>query len=416
MSKHLAYLEQYPPPKLALSESRIALRGSGILYGSFEISTSGEGELLGTITPMADFISFSPCSFATSNSSLPGGGGVNKIQVEYTVDLTGLSGEIHSGAVITTNGGERVLDFHIIVNRSDVLERDGVQMADLEDFAAYAKAHPVAARALFGRQDFMIWLLNMDYPSMDIYENFAADPNKERAVDNFLVFNGKKSKAQVVAENRDLVHSIGLWEDVVTGSINLRRTTWGYAAAELEVIRGEEWFKLSQDRLTSGDFAADNTAQIHYMILPKALSGRDLAQVALKDPLKDPSKDALSGPLNGSSKSARAQVINIRCMPANPFEARLDKQSFFFEDKGKLIVTNNTGSDLFIDITCENFIKFEAQRYLISKSAEIDFKVKYSSAALSFKKQLYIETHIHVVAINAGSNFGRRLPITLWSG
>ncbi|MDR2166533.1 MAG: DUF5717 family protein [Clostridiales bacterium] len=388
MSKHLVHLELYPPPKLALSESKIMLRGAGILYGNFEISNGGDGELVGTIAPMADFISFSPSSFAS-----------NKIQVEYSVDLSGLVGEIQTGAVITTNGGERVLDFHITVNRADVLVRDGVVMADLEDFAEYAKAHPVAARALFGRQDFMMWLLNMGYPSMDIYENFAADPNKERAVDNFLVFNGNKSKAKVIVENQDITHSIGLWEDVVTGSINLRQTTWGYAEANLEVIRGEEWLKLSKNKVSGGDFGPDNLAKMHYMILPKELEGRDLGQIALT--------------------AADEQKITIRCSPAAAFDARLDKTSFFFEDRGKLIVVNNTGTDLFIDISCENFIKFEAKRYLISQSAEIDFEVKYGShraATLSFKKQLYVETYIHVVAVSSGANYARRLAMTLWSG
>ncbi|MCL2350539.1 MAG: DUF5717 family protein, partial [Defluviitaleaceae bacterium] len=170
----LAHLEQFPAPRVVSSEKRVNVRGFGIIYGSFEISNGSEGDLVGSIDSMADFLSFSPQEFEA-----------NRVQVEYTLDLTGLAGDIVTAAVITTNGGEKVVDFHITVDPPDVLVKDGVVMGSLADFAAYAKMQPIAARALFGRQEFMMWLLNIGYPNMDIYEKFAADPNKERAVDNF---------------------------------------------------------------------------------------------------------------------------------------------------------------------------------------------------------------------------------------
>jgi len=381
----LAHLEQYPPPKLTISEPKISLQGSGMLYGEFEIYNGVDGDLTGTITSMADFISFSPNTFSG-----------NRVRVEYTVDLTGLNGDIQSGAVVTTSGGERVLDFYITANRADVLERDGLVMADLGDFGEYARAHPVEARKLFGRQDFMMWLLNLGYPSMDMYENFAGDPNKERAVDNFLVLNGIKTKAVVLPVVRDLSHKIGLWDDVVTGSVKLKKTAWGFAEARLEVLGDVKWLKLTNDKIASSDFDGQNMAEVHYMVIADKLEGHDSAQLLL----------------NGEHK------INIRVTPAAAFEARLDKQSFFFEDNGKLHIKNNTERDIFVDVSCEHFVKFDAKRYLIGQSAEIDFSIKYSNfktSSLSFKKQLYAETYIQIVAVGDGqAGFSKRLALTLW--
>jgi len=236
----------------------------------------------------------------------------------------------------------------------------------------------------------------MGYPNMDIYERFAADPNKERALDNFLVFNGNKHKAKILPEETVILHSIGMWEDAVTGSIALRKTTWGYAEATLEVTEGEKWFKLTQTKAGGGDFDRDNAAQIHYMILPREMGeARETALVTLKaggDEFK----------------------IYVYCSPAAAFEAHLDRQTFGFDDEGKLHIKNNMGRDLMVDISSEAFVRFEAQRYLIGKNAEIDFAVKYSSfkaATLIFKRHLAVQTFINIVAIDSGRSFARKMKL-----
>lgn len=388
MNKYLALLEQFPPPKLVVSPKNIRHKGAGIIYGTLEIKNQTDEELFGTITSMADFLTFLPGSFVG-----------NKITVEYTLDLVGLSGEIGTSAVITTNGGEIVVDFHITVNPPDVLTKDDLVLADLNDFATYVRTYPIPARQLFTRHDFMAWLMGMNYPNMDIYDSFATDPNRERAVDNFLVFNGKKYKAKIVPEAGNLAHSIGMWEDTVTGSIVLRKTTWGYAEADLHVIAGEKWLKLSKSKVTSADFDEKNRAEIHYIILPSESKGHDTAIVLLK--------------------GDQDHKIHINITSAAAFDVRLDKETFFFDDKGKLFITNNTGQDLMIDIACEPFVKFDARRYLIGRTAEIDFEIKYGSikaASFALKRQMYAESHIHVVAIESGKSYGRRLPLTLWGG
>ena len=385
--KILEHLNTFPLPKLNVSETKISLRGTGIIYGQFEIFNEAEGELYGEILQTSDFISFFPQTFEA-----------NRVTVQYSIDLTGISGEIQTAAVIKTNGGERVIDFFITANRPDVLERDGFVMAEIADFAEYARAHPAKARKLFLRGEFMEWLISLGYPGMQMYENFLNDPNKERAVDNFLVLNGCKQKAAIMLADKDLYHKIGLWEDVVTGSIKMKKTAWGFAEGTLEVTKGANWLKLTKDKVISSDFDGQSMAEVHYMVMANEVKGRDTAQVVLNDDEK----------------------IDIRVSPAQAFEARLDKQSFFFEDDGKLMVTNNTGRDIFIEISCENFVRFEAKRYLINKYTQIDFSVKYTNfraSSLSFKKQTHAQSYIQITAVGDDERAGtsRRIPITLWA-
>jgi len=72
---------------------------------------------------------------------------------------------------------------------------------------------------------------------------------------------------------------------------------------------------------------------------------------------------------------------------------------------------------LMIDIFCENFVRFEAKRYLISKYAEIDFDIKFSTiraATLALRKQLYVTSQMHVMAVGGERDSVARLVFKLW--
>lgn len=385
-SNLLAHLE-HPAPKIALSADRFDAHGAELVEGSFEVFNIGEGELEGRIDATSDFLKFPVETFVG-----------NKINIDYSLDLEGLSGEHKAVAIITSNGGEKIVTFDVRVNPPAILRGDA-KIATLEHFVEYLRKNPIDGRRLFGQKDFMIWLFNMGYPSMDIYERLAADPNKERAVDNFLIFNGLKNKAAIVAEQTDIVATASHGESVVTGGMQLRKTTWGYAEADLNVRRGGDWLKLTKSRLTAADFDEDNVAEVDYIIMADEIKRRD---VAIVDVVAD----------CGNTRS-----IRLQCNISGAFDARLDREAYYFEDSGKLLLHNNTGRDLMIDIYCEPFVKFEAQRYFIGKYAEIDFQIKFSSlkaASMTFKKQLHTSTHINVSTASAGRESVKKLKLRLW--
>jgi len=386
MNSKLAHLE-YPAPKIALNADKIDAHGAELVEGSFEVFNIGEGELEGRVDATADFLSFAADTFVG-----------NKVNIDYSVHLEGLSGEHKVSAIITSNGGEKIVNFDVKVI-PPAISRGDMKIATLEQFVEYLRKNPVDGRRLFAQKDFMIWLFNMGYPSMDIYERLASDPNKERAADNFLIFNGLKNKAGIVAEQTDIVVNIGHGESVVTGGVKLRKTTWGYAEADINVRQGADWLKLTKSHVATTDFDTDNAVELDYIIMTDDIKRRD---VAIVDVVAD---------------SGAVQSIRLQCNISGAFEARLDREAYYFEDGGKLLLHNNTGRDLMIDIYCENFVKFEAQRYFIGKYAEIDFQIKFSSlkaATLAFKKQLQTTTYIHVRSTSAGRDSVKKLKLRLW--
>ncbi|MCL2375853.1 MAG: DUF5717 family protein [Defluviitaleaceae bacterium] len=382
----LAHLE-YPTPKIALSTDKIEAHGTGIVEGSFEVRNISEGELSGRIEPTIDFLNFSSDIFRG-----------NKVKIEYSLNLEGMIGTHKAAAIITSNGGEKTITFDVRAT-APAIARDGVKIATLEHFAEFVRKSPVEGRRLFGQKDFMIWLFNMGYPSVSTYERFLDDPNKDRAVDNFLIFNGLKNKAGLVVENADTIVKIGHGESAITGGIHLRKTTWGYAEADFHVRQGASWLKLSKSRVTTADFNKENAAEVDYIIMADEIKQRETALVDVK------------------SNCGAMQTARIQCNISGAFEARLDREIYHLEDRGKLFLHNNTGKDLMIDIYCENFIKIEAKRYFISKYAEIGFDIKFSSlkaATLAFKKQLHSTTEIHIRALTEGRVTVKKLKLKLW--
>jgi len=383
----LAHLE-YPAPKIALSTDRIDAHGAEIIEGSFEVLNIGEGELVGRINSCADFLRFSPETFSG-----------NKISIGYSFNMEGLSGEHQAVAVIMSTGGEKTVKFNVKVSSAELITNDSTKIASLEHFLEYVRKSPVAARRLFVQKDFMILLFNMGYSSMDIYEKFVTDPNKERAVDNFLVFNGLKSKAAIVVQEPDVIMNVSQGESTATGGIALRKTAWGDAEADLHVRQGGDWLKLSKNRVTDADFNDDNVAEVDYVVLADKIKGRSVAIVDVQ--------------------CDTPRQVRLQCNISGAFDARLDRESYFFEDRGRLFLKNNTGNDLMIDIYCENFVKFAAKRYIISAYAEIDFVIKFSSlraATMAFRKQLYVTTQIHVRAVATGVDTVKRMRLKLWGG
>ena len=387
MNEYLKQLEQ-PQPKIALSDTRFEIEGAGIVEGSFEVTNIGEGSLAGQIASASDILSFS-CENFEGNSCV----------IEYKLVLEGLFGHISAAAVVTSNGGEKILSFDIFVNPPP-LNAPGAAIATVEHFMEYAKTRPADAARLFGRQEFMLWLFNTGYPAMDVYEIFAADPNKERGMDNFLIFCGEKTKARLVAP-KSINITIGRWEGARAGAFALRRSAWGYVEGNISLAKEVPWLKLSKTKITGADFDGMGNAEVDYIIFPENLAKGHTATAVIN-----------------IENETQQMAIAMRCKPAAPFDAALDKEMYLFEDTGKINLRNNTGRDLMVDIFCEGFVRFNAKRYFISESAEIGFDIKFSTlkaATMSLRKQLYVNTQIHVMSVGGVINYTAKLPVTLWN-
>jgi len=394
----LAHLET-ALPKIAVNVDRINIEGFGIYDGTINISNIGEGVLVGEIASPCDFLEFSQTEFSAANSA----------QIDFQLDLNNAVSQ-RLPVIITTNGGEKTVFLDIKIIPPAMTSGDGTQIADLKQLCDYAKRDIAGAKNLFGsgRKEFMLWLFNIGYKSIDIYEVFAADPNKERALDNFLVFSGLKSKAEIVIENPRIKHRISAESmdgsaDAITGAIIVKRSSWGYFEDDVSIAEDAPWLQLAKDKLVSSDFDENGICEIGYILL--------------LDKIKPNTNFVHTKVSLGLNLNLGNKTVEISCIFMPLFEAKIDKSSYNFDDKGILKIANNSGRDMMIDVHCESFVRFSAERYLVGKTAEIPFEIKFSAikaAGLLMKKQLNAKTKIDVVAGSGDKRCVRRVNLKLW--
>jgi hypothetical protein len=357
----------YPLPVIDLSADKISAECSSNFSSVLRIRNVAGGTLSGRLRSDKNLISFSPDSFSG-----------NEAEIELSCDISAFKpGEnIKSEILIVSNGGERVIPVSIDVVPPEIISREGIKISSLRDFMFYVKSKPVQSRQLFTQPDFMMWLAGINYEHMDLYDRFVLDPNKERAVDNFLILNKRKRKATVSFAEQNLTLRMRRSDrEAVTGVIPLKLNGWGYIEAQLEITGGGKAVKLMSERLSYSDFDENGFFEAMYVVYPALLEENcSLFKVSL----------------SGSRSSERVLTI----IKEKPFTASLTKLSYANNDSGQLIIENTTGRDMRIEISSdESFIHFEGRKYFIAQSASIPFEIKLpvlQTAQLVMRKQSHI--------------------------
>jgi len=367
---------EHPLPRIQPNTERIIIETAGGCDGSFVVENAGGSELSGRIASNLRAVTFSPETFQG-----------NRVKITYTLNpaMYRQGDAASASALIVSNGGEAVIPIEIRIVPPAVTAKDGTRISTLEDFLAYARAHPVASRQLFTQHDFMAWLMHMQYEHMEMYEHFTRDPNKERAVDHFLILNKLKQKACVAVGEPHIKVSVKPDSPDETGVITLTRSAWGFLDIHLHVPKDVPWLKLGKERLTSADFNEQGAAEVFFIVVPPLLAKRrQTARVSVV------------------SEGERICEVCVTAICQTGLAASANKEAFGYEDEGVLFVTNHTGADLMIEVAAtDSFIKFEGKKYFIGAYAEIPFEVRMSglqTVQASLKNRISTASEIQVRA------------------
>jgi len=367
---------EHPLPHLQLHIDRIVVETAHGCEGSFTLTNSGGAELAGRITSNSGAISFAPSEFRG-----------NHVEIAYTLHLDAYNpGDVLSAtALIISNGGEAVLPIEIRMMPPAITASDGTMLSSLTAFADYAQAHPIASRQLFTQPKFLEWLMRMHYEHIEMYEHLTRDPNKERAVDHFLIVSRLKEKPAVRVAEKYINVAVKPNTTGATGSILLRRSAWGHTDIILRPPAHAAWLNLNKSHLSGADFAADGTAEVLFMALPSATATRrQSARIAIL------------------SEGVEIDSVYITATRPPLFSIAADKETYAYADNGFLRVQNHTDSDLMLEILpASAALSFEGKKYLIGAQAEIPFSVKLSNlqtAQASLRRRIAFDAEILVRA------------------
>lgn len=350
--------------------------------GSFTLVNSGGGMMEGSIYSDINMI-IDPENFKD-----------NLVKVNFSLNLS--RGEnFYTEVVIASNGGEAVLEFNITILPPALMVEER-EIKSLPDFYKLWQSHPTTAKKTFIKHDFLAWLYSQNYEYLDLYEQFRKDPNKERGINNFFVFNKLKNQVSLAIENDDVVHKINLHKGDAqqTGSILVKRQGQGFVDENLHT--NVPWIKLQKENITTLDFKEGDLLRVPYTLDKSAVT-----------------KKINYGSVYLSSGEGR---VNIKVIMINFLQVKLNDNFLTENDEHSLTIRNNTGKPLPIKIEADGFIKFEKDTYVIESLAIVPFAIRLAplqAAQKSIRKRPVFEGNIKVSSFYKDETFFENLKVVV---
>jgi len=347
---------EYPLPVLSADIDEISVETNGEHEGSFFIRNTGGGRLTGQITSYGGCAAFTPASFE----------GPRRINYRVSAADYRAGDVIRTGAVITSNGGEKYIPITLTVTAASIQTKDGATITNMRTFLDYARLYPDLAADMLATPQFRALLDRNHFEYMSAYEHIMSDTNRPRALECLLRLSGLKKGAKInVLQNQIEVKLQPFQRETYFGRIPIKMEGWGYVGDTVAVKNGSRWLKP----LSTISQALEDSGMMNFSVEPALLKGRFASDtfVFADDP------------------GAEAVVAVIR----QPYlSARTNKESYNPGDTGVIYATNNTGADLMLEIQpSQPFVQFGAKGHYIAGYAEIPFQVRLSGFQSMVKRQ-----------------------------
>ncbi|NLL70055.1 MAG: hypothetical protein GX238_02865 [Epulopiscium sp.] len=374
--KEINYEEAMPILQVSIQELHLSLAPSSVYTGAFTIENKGGGQLRGKVFCSHPYLQCTPNQWEN-----------NKQVCMYRIDTKGmsLSQTYESSFTILSNGGEDNIFIFITIEDS-VLSTH--KWDTMKGFLEYAKNHWEEAVEQFYTQDFYYWLHQDTFlPFLPLYQ-YVKNQLPSQGLESFLVGGGFKMPARWNLINKSTYIRIATGQSTdLEYVIEIQKEQWGYI--EGTITTNVEWIQLWKEKISSNDFDQQGRGYIPYRIIPEAIN-------------KSYQRGKIIIETSYQRFDYEVQVVK------NPsVQIHLSKKSFTKEDKGEVIITNNTGEDLVIHIrSSAAWVQFKAQKYLIANKASIPFFIHFtkwdqwkyqifSSNRLFYETKVMVQTQVN---------------------
>ena len=370
---------EYPLPalKIGVEELVIEARGDKKQSAVFDVKNSGGGTLEGRIVSTETCLAFEPDRWS---------GNRKEITCSFTSDTVEgwKPGDVcEFDALILSNGGEIRLPITVRFAKMAITTKEGTSIANLNDFCAYAEDFPEEALLLFADDKFLALLEAIDFPYIDAYSLLAMEENRFRALDNFFILAGLKKRTTLIVQNPEIEHST-LSNSLIKGEFELQKSDSGYVEIELSTVTGAAWLSLELDGFV-----------VKYTIDPLLIEGRYARERVI------------------ISEEVYVDIIFKRPMP---LVLRLSREGYKFQDEGEVILENQTGEPMAIEIICkEPFVRFYEREYTVEDRLSVPFVIKLSplqSAQMLFRKVPALVAEIEIRGKYKSEIVGKVLTLT----
>jgi len=378
-----------PLPIINKDIDKLYFESPGSFRGQLTVKNDGGGVIAGRVMSNSSAITFDPEEFSGNDS---------EILFHIDTSMYNIGDILKTSAVMITNGGEHIVEFDIKIVPPAIETKEGTKIVSLNGFFEYANEQPAKASQLFRSHEFSIWLHSTGYEYMDFYERMLKDLERERAVFNFLTFNGYKKKSIIAFKNPQMVIKIAPYMDVYKGSINIVKHGIGYVDEQIFIknnVINDGGLQLEYDRLIDSYFNENGEAQINFLI----------------------ETDKLKAKRNTVIISIEEEKMELIVQKLDIIEVSLEKEFLQLKESSYIRIKNNCNSPISVDISPKDgFVKLENNKFDIKERAKIPFRIELSTmhtAQYTLVRQPEVTTEISVNAEFNNNLFTKKLNLII---
>lgn len=254
-------------PKLRISPDSIDV---AVLYGEitkFEIEITSENNVYvkGLAYSSNIRVKILTPAFGGYNASI-----FAEVDSRYRTADEMIRGEIH----LITGGGERSIPFVFRIFAGQTGKTLN-SLRTIEDFTAIAKEDPKTALRIFEYKDFTQALFMSDMKLRAFYTGFSARPDKQTAMEEFLVSAKAKKQIRISFEREKYIYEN--IRERQSFSVPIRKNTWGHLKFYVKSVA--EFIYLHHKNIGEEDFQ-ENLCNFQFDIIPKKLGpGKNSARI-----------------------------------------------------------------------------------------------------------------------------------------
>lgn len=238
----------YAEPELLVSEDslNISVTAGETFCGNFSVYNRDLSVMKGVLYSSCEIFTLEDKQFIGAEN-----------EIRYTVHAEfAKAGENFRGEVtIISECGEIRLPFEIHITQACCLSSEG-EIRDMFQFAGLSQSDWNEAKAVFTSSQFETTVLADRVEEQTLYRQLMQSPDRDRAMEEFLVYVKKKSPVQIKADRTTL--SFAPKDKAMMDRIIIWKDNWGYT--DITVETKGDFFLVSAKEITSEQFAAGRYA------------------------------------------------------------------------------------------------------------------------------------------------------------
>lgn len=262
---------EYEMPELLVSETdlHVYVEAGMQMTAAIRVKNSEGKRMKGVLYVTGKILVLEDANFVGTECELP-----------YSVDAKMLlPGETHTGSIsIISDCGESHLPFSVHVTEPAYQSSIG-PVKDLFQFTNLARMNWAEAQEFFISPAFATVVLKKNKKYLAAYEQLTESPDKERAMEEFLVAVHKKKRCGLKTDQGSFELVAG--EEDFQESFSIGKNQWGYV--RFAVTSTSPYITVAKSEYTAADFV-NGQAEISFVVNAKRMkSGKHFAELVCAD-------------------------------------------------------------------------------------------------------------------------------------